>query len=258
MKSYVLLLGAFLWVGSVAAQNSSNIQDEPIRAALLIDGLFFAEHPEPLPAGPLSLGVVRDSLGREVSVVAFPEGTHLSAEAVALAVPVERVFCGEALLQAARTARLFSVTTMPPAPLLCGVGDSLPAFSETDDTGRQWSNRDLMGHSVVLNFWHTGCKPCIGEMPELNRWMDACPDALFLSVTWNTAEQIRPIVERQGFDFHHLVAARGLWDALGVRQTPVTMIVDCKGIIRCIEIGTSVLQRRRLLNCLKDVETENE
>lgn len=258
MKSYVILLGAFLWVGSVVAQNSSNVQDEPIRAALLIDGLFFTEHPEPLPTGPLSLGVVKDSLGREVSVVVFLKGTHLSAEAAELAVPVERVFCGEALLQAAQTARLFSVTTMPPAPLLCGVGDSLPAFSETDDTGRQWSNRDFEGRSVVLNFWHTGCKPCIGEMPELNRWMDTCPDALFLSVTWNTAEQIRPIVERQRFDFHHLVAARGLWDALGVRQTPVTMIVDRKGVIRRIEIGTSVLQRRRLLNCLKDVETENE
>lgn len=229
MKPYVILLGLALWANSVSAQNGSSVQGESIKARYLIDGHFFTEYPEPLPTGPLSLGVLKDSLGGDVSIVAFPEGVHLSAEAVALAIPVERVVRGEALLQAARQARLMTVATIPPASLNYGVGDALPTFSEMDDAGRTWSGKDLAGHSVVLNFWHTGCGPCIGEMPELNCWMEVCPDALFLAVTWNTAEEIRPIVERQGFAFHRIVSARGLWDALGVRQTPVTMLVDRKG-----------------------------
>lgn len=256
MKLSVILLGLALWGGSASAQNDSDARNEVIRARYLIDGRFFLEHPEPLPVGPLSIGSLQDSLGGEVSVVVYPKEVHLSAEAAALAIPNERVFCGRELLAEVPQMRLITFSTMPPAPLHCGVGDALPKFSETDDNGRTWRNRDLAGRSVVLNFWHTGCKPCIGEMPELNRWMEACPDALFLSVTWNTAEQIRPIVERQGFAFHRIVSARGLWDALGVRQTPVTMIVDRKGIVRRIEIGTSILQRRRLLECLKEVETE--
>lgn len=41
---------------------------------------------------------------------------------------------------------------------------------------------------------------------------------------------------------------------MGVAQTPVTMVIDRKGIIRHVEIGTSILQRRRLLECLKEIE----
>lgn len=256
MKPYAIGLGLLLGIGCANAQTDPTAQGEPIRARFLIDGRFFTEHPEPLPTGAISMGVLKDSLDGKLSVVAFPAGLHLSAEAAALALPVDRVFCGRGLLQAAGQARLFPVSIAPPAPLHCAVGDALPAFSEVDDTGRTWSGRDLAGRPVVLNFWHTGCGPCIGEMPELNRWIEACPEALFLAVTWNTAEEIRPIVERRRFAFHRIVSARRLWDALGVSQTPVTMVVDRKGIIRRIEIGTSILQRRRLLACLKEVETE--
>lgn len=255
MKKFLILLGLALWAGRADAQPSGG---EAIRPRFLIDGRFFTEHPEPLPAGPMSVGLVKDSLGGKLSVMVFPEGVHLSEEAAALAIPVERVLCGEELLQAARQARLFTVSTSAPDSLRCGVGDRLPDFSEADDTGRRWTGGDLAGRTAVLNFWHTGCGPCIREMPELNGWMEACPDALFLSVTWNTAQEIRPIVERQGFAFHRIVEARSLWDALGVSQTPVTMIVDRKGIVRRIEIGTSVLQRRRLLACLKELETEKQ
>ena len=254
MRKLVVLLGLLLGVLCAGARSVSEVLGESVRARYLIDGRFFTEHPEPVPAGELSIGSVKDSLGGEVSVVVFSEGVHLSDEAAALAIPVEQVFCGEKLLQAASQAFLITFSTMPPASLRCGVGDSLPAFSETDDTGRTWSDRDLAGRSVVLNFWHTGCGPCIAEMPELNGWMEECPGALFLSVTWNTAEQIRRIVERQGFAFHRLVSARALWDAMGVAQTPVTMVIDRKGIIRHVEIGTSILQRRRLLECLKEIE----
>lgn len=253
MKKFVILVGLALWVPSA---NGQPAEGGPIRARHLIEGLFFTEHPEPLPTGPVSVGLIGDSLGGKVSVVTFPDGVHLSAEAAALAIPVERVFCGGELLAAARQARLFTVSMAPPAPLRCSVGEPFPAFSETDDTGRTWTGADLAGRPAVLNFWHIGCKPCIREMPELNRWMEECPDAHFLSITWNTAEEIRPIVERQGFAFRRIVSARTLWDALGVSQTPVTIIVDRRGVVRRIEIGTSILQRRRLLASLKEVSAE--
>lgn len=253
MKKWVILLGVALWGGCACAQHSG---DGLIRARHLIDGRFFTEHPEPLPTLPVQAGLVADSLGGKVSVTVYPEGTHLSAEAAELAIPVERVFCGEELLEAARQARLFTIRIPAPEPLRYGVGEPLPAFEAVDDRGRTWTERDLAGCPVVLNFWYTGCKPCIREMPELNSWMEACPDALFLSVTWNSAEEIRPIVERQGFAFHHLVDARPLWDAFGIVQTPTTVLVDRKGVIRRVEIGSSVLQRRRLLECLKALEAE--
>lgn len=264
MKKQVILLGAALWACCVYGRQNGGgtvgagqpVEGETVRAGQLIDGLFFAERPEPLPAGPLRIGLVKDSLGNKVAVTVYPEGKRLSAEAVELAIPVERVFCGEELLRAAQHARMLSIVTPAPSELRYGVGDTLPAFSEVDDRGRRWTERDAAGRPLVLNFWYTGCRPCIREMPELNTWMGACPDALCLCVTWNTAEEIRPIVERQGFAFHRIVNARQLWDAFGVSETPATVVIDRKGVIRRIEIGTSILQRRRLLECLEEAEAE--
>lgn len=264
MKKQVILLGLAMWASCVYGRQNGvqvagagqPVEGEMVRASQLIDGLFFTERPEPLPVGQLEIGFVKDSLGNKVAVTVYPEGKRLSAEAVELAIPVERVFCGEELLQAVQDARMISVVIPAPSELRYGVGDTLPAFSEVDDRGRRWTEKDAAGRPLVLNFWYTGCRPCIREMPELNLWMEACPDALCLSVTWNTAEEIRPIVERQGFAFHRIVNARQLWDAFGIRETPATVVVDRKGVIRRIEIGTSILQRRRLLECLKEAEAE--
>lgn len=251
MKKWVIFLGLALSAGYACAQDGV---DGTIRARCLIDGRFFTEHPEPLPTLPVKAGIVKDSLGGKVAVTVYPEGTHLSAEAVELAIPVEKVFCGKELLAAAQQAQLITFTISAPDSLRYGIGEALPPFSVVDDKGRTWTESDAAGRPVVLAFWYVGCRPCIREMPELNTWMEACPDALCLAVTWNSAEEIRPIVERQGFAFHQIVGARELWDDFGVSQTPATVIIDRRGVIRCIEIGSSILQRRRMLECLRELE----
>jgi hypothetical protein len=47
--------------------------------------------------------------------------------------------------------------------------NGLPAFEAVDLTGEAWSSERLQGRTVVLNFWFTGCGPCVAEIPELNR-----------------------------------------------------------------------------------------
>ena len=42
------------------------------------------------------------------------------------------------------------------------------------------------------------------EMPDLNEWMKVCPDVTYFSTTWNTAEQIKKIVENSPFLFTHI------------------------------------------------------
>lgn len=105
----------------------------------------------------------------------------------------------------------------------------------------------------MLNFWYTGCGPCIKEMPELSTWVDACPDVNFLAVTWNTADEIRPVVRRRGFRFVQIAGDKSLWRMFGVQQTPTTVVIDKDGTVRKIVLGTNQQKRDELLECVKSL-----
>ena len=48
-------------------------------------------------------------------------------------------------------------------------GKNLPAFNGLTINKKQFSNADIKGQVVVINFWFEKCPPCIAEMPELNK-----------------------------------------------------------------------------------------
>ena len=125
-----------------------------------------------------------------------------------------------------------------------------------DTTGRVWTKADIIGKPFVLNYWHTGCRPCIKEMPELNEWMKICPDVTYFSTTWNTAEQIKKIVENRPFLFTHIADELFFFNLFKVQVTPTTLLVDKKGIIRYWEEGTSESKRAYLLDRLKELSAE--
>ncbi|WP_051670739.1 TlpA family protein disulfide reductase [Bryobacter aggregatus] len=49
-------------------------------------------------------------------------------------------------------------------------GDQATAFSVTTDRGKSISLSNFQGKVLVLNFWAAWCKPCVDEMPSLNRF----------------------------------------------------------------------------------------
>lgn len=61
---------------------------------------------------------------------------------------------------------------------------------------------NVAGRPMVLNFWYTGCGPCIREMPELNKWMEVYPDVTYLATTFDSAAQIKKIVEEPSFPLY--------------------------------------------------------
>ena len=123
-------------------------------------------------------------------------------------------------------------------------GERIKPFSVQATDGTRWTDGNTQGRPLVLNFWYTGCGPCIREMPELNGWMDACPDVNYLAVTWNTPEQIQKIVV--------------LWKMFGVKQTPTTVVLDKQGVVRKLVIGTSQQKRDELLEAIRQVSGEKQ
>lgn len=50
--------------------------------------------------------------------------------------------------------------------------DCLPAVTFVDVQGHAYTNKELAGKVVVVNFWATWCHPCEKEIPDLSRAYD--------------------------------------------------------------------------------------
>lgn len=244
MKYMILILAAlFLAMGHSAAQRA-----DTIRAKYYVEGRFYKE----LPKGFLTKHKVRelqglaDSTGHNLWGVVLQKGEHLSEAERQQAIPDNQVFSRETILSSNEFYSLVKGSELK-------VGTRLPDFSVKDNKGRVWTNKDLEGKPVVLNFWYTGCGPCIKEMPELAEWVTRYPKALCLAVTYQPAKLIDPIVTRRGFTFHQLVEAKDFWTKMGVHKTPTTFIVDKTGIIRQIIVGTNEQKRKSLEDTLKEL-----
>ena len=47
----------------------------------------------------------------------------------------------------------------------CIIGKELPAYRLVGRSGKTYTNEDLKGKVVVLNFWSVNCGPCVMEIP---------------------------------------------------------------------------------------------
>ena len=116
------------------------------------------------------------------------------------------------------------------------VGKALPGFNLEDAEGRRYTNLEIEGKVVLLNFWATWCGPCRTEMPWFvefqNRYEDRGFTVLAVSMDREGWEVVQPFVEEHGLDFPVFVADSDFGDAFGgVNVLPTTFIVDRTGKI---------------------------
>ena len=223
----------------------ANAQTAKPQTIIVIDGYFFNEMPVSkqniakmhmlqTPNGTMALGL-------ELS-------TELSEEALKHALPKDQIPEADILLQKYNEAKgaNSSISLSVARKATLNVGDKFPAFSATDIDGKQWNQEDVKGKVMVLNLWYSGCAPCRAEMPELSIWKNEMPDVMFFSSTYESAEIARPIVEKHGFNWIHLVDNEKFKEFIGSNGFPMTIIVDKHGIVSMIEYGTSPTQRTAL------------
>jgi len=96
----------------------------------------------------------------------------------------------------------------------------------------------LIGKPTMINFWFTGCLPCIDEMPVLNNIREKYKDDFnFIAITFEQKEEVEKFLEKYSFEFEQLINAKDFIDQLGLEKYPMNLFLDENGILRYVKGG---------------------
>lgn len=108
-------------------------------------------------------------------------------------------------------------------------------FKATDINGKEVELVSFAGKKVVvLNFWFIQCKPCVAEMPELNKLVDEYKDnknVEFISICLDKKEDVEKFFEKISFKYRCIPGANTIAGKYGVVGFPTHMVVDKQGNI---------------------------
>ncbi|MCF2502138.1 TlpA family protein disulfide reductase [Dyadobacter sp. CY107] len=114
-------------------------------------------------------------------------------------------------------------------------GKPLPGLNYTDLQGKVFDDQTLNGKIVVLKFWFIGCKPCVAEMPELNklvaRYKDR-KDIVFVSLAFDSAEKLKKFLTQKQFDYAVVAGQQDyIMNTLGIKAAPTHIILSKEGLV---------------------------
>jgi peroxiredoxin len=106
------------------------------------------------------------------------------------------------------------------------------AISLEDMEGKNLNLEDYHGKVVFLNFWATWCKPCIAEMPAIDRMIAELDkeEYVFLAASDENMDKIRKFVEKHPHQFKYVHLKTNVYK-LGLSVLPTTFIIDKQGEI---------------------------
>jgi len=120
------------------------------------------------------------------------------------------------------------------------VNTTTPKIEAVDLQGKAWTNTELSGKVVVLNFWATWCAPCKDELPTLQTLHDIS-DAHTVVLTINVREpaaRASRYMQSTGMTFPVISDAKGdLAKRWGVTVYPTTILIAPNGQARWRVVG---------------------
>jgi len=107
-------------------------------------------------------------------------------------------------------------------------GTVLKELNFKDSNGNNYTLDSLKGKVIVLNFWFIGCKPCVEEIPDLNRIQEKFKDkdVVFLAVTFDSKKKLEEFVKKKPFNFTLVPDSMKIIRQFYVNSYPTTMLID--------------------------------
>lgn len=115
-----------------------------------------------------------------------------------------------------------------------------PSFIINDIEGNRVELEELKGKVVVINFWFIKCKPCIEEMPELNKLVKKYKDnenVVFLGITHDKKEKVTEFLKKEAFDYTLIPDAQSIVNDYIVMGFPTNIVLDKLGDVQYQSMG---------------------
>ena len=130
--------------------------------------------------------------------------------------------------------------------------EALP-FSVTDILGNSYSIENLKGKVIVINFWFVECKPCVMEIPELNKLVDKFKGevVVFLVFATNDKSKIESFLKSKTFNYNLIAGSGEIANSYTVKAFPTHLIIDKNSIVTYSAVGLGP-------NTLKEIESTIE
>lgn len=122
-----------------------------------------------------------------------------------------------------------------------GIGDEAPDFTLVDLNGEEHRLSDYKGQGVFLNFWGTWCKPCVKEMPAMDRQYEIYKEQGVQILAVNIAQsdfEVERFASQYGLDFPIVIdKTKSVLEAYNIDPLPSTLLINPDGKIEQIIRG---------------------
>ena len=126
-----------------------------------------------------------------------------------------------------------------------------------DLKGETITLESLKGKTIFLNYWATWCRPCLAEMPDMDKAAKILGEEnfVFLAASDEDMDKIKKFVAVKDYSFQFVHSKTSVFD-LDIMALPTTMIINTKGEIVYNEVGARDWANVKELEKLRELAIE--
>ena len=97
---------------------------------------------------------------------------------------------------------------------------------------------NFKGKTIFLNYWATWCRPCLAEMPDIDKAKKILEneDFVFIAASDEDLEKIKEFVAKNDYSFQIVQSKTSVFD-LDISAFPTTFVINKEGEIVYNEVG---------------------
>jgi len=113
------------------------------------------------------------------------------------------------------------------------IGQTFNLGEIVDINGTRYTETELAGKVLVVNYWFVGCGPCEIEMPELNRLVDKYKDnkdIVFISFAKSSESKVERFLDKKKFSYPVVSMTEEQAMKFKINYYPTNYVIDKKGV----------------------------